>query len=439
MTVDVAILGGGISGLSFAYFLERKHPYLSTVLLEPQARVGGWVQTVELPSKQIYETGPRCFRLRGASAKATSELIFSLGLEKELIKASSLANARYVILDGVPQKLPMGLLDIFTTSIGRELAIKTLLEPFRKKGTSEDESVASFFARRAPSPLVQKLADALVSGIWGGDATKLSIQHAFPELKNFELQYSSCFLGGLCSLFRKKEKLSLSGMYSFKKGLSQFISSLVTSLKTPIFLSKKVTNISKTTSGYILETASGIIEAKKIVFALPEKELNTLFPQLLAEKGLCPHASFATVVMGWREDLLQNKGFGMLAPSSEDPNVLGIVFDSSVFPEQNTKMKTRFTVIMGGARAPLDVDKDDGTLFTTAFSRVRAWTKTTSFPEEWSIIRAKDAIAQPPVGAPLTKMYLASQDNTLFAIGPSIGGVSMNQCILSAQELVNRF
>jgi protoporphyrinogen/coproporphyrinogen III oxidase len=438
MTIDVAILGGGISGLSLAFFLEEKYPSISITLFEPQERLGGWIDTIRLPSGQLYETGPRALRLRGKSAIATEKLVTALNLSQELIKASPLSNSRYVILDKKPQKLPCGFLDLFTTRIGRELTKCTLLEPFRKKGSADDESVASFFARRAPSPLVELLANALVSGIWGGHPEKLSINHTFPELKEFEMNAGSCLLGGIASCFRKKEKARLNGIYSFREGLTQFVTTLAHRLRAKIHLSTKVHSITRTEHSVILKTSQGDFSARKVVCALPEKDLLSLAPELLLEKGLFPHASFATAVMGWKADLLQNKGFGILAPSTEDPIVLGIVFDSSVFPEQNTHMNTRLTVIMGGVRAPDAIEKDDKELLSIAEERVRAWTGIQEKPDEYALLRARESIAEPPVGAFPPQPFIASSDKSIFAIGPSIGGVSMNQCICSAHELVGK-
>ena len=247
---DIVIVGGGISGLSFAYFYQQKHQGTSLLLIDPKERVGGWTHTITLPSGQTYETGPRCLHLRGKTAFATNELIVGCGLQNRVVKASKTSNTRYVLLDGKPTPLPKGLFDLISTPIGRELGKRILLEPFQQKGLPIDESVASFFARRAPSPLIAKLADALVTGIWGGDASSLSMTHAFGELKELEQTHGSCLKGILCSIFTKRQRPPIRGICTFLNGLSELIHGLEERIQTPILTNTSVFSIDHSSSAH---------------------------------------------------------------------------------------------------------------------------------------------------------------------------------------------
>jgi len=432
MNVDITILGGGISGLSCAYFLQKLNPNLKLLLLEPRSNLGGWMQSITLGSGQRYETGPRSLRLRGEYALATNHLITSLGLEKEVIKAAKTSQSRYTVLKGKPTSLPEGFSDLFFTKTGRELARLAFLEPFRKKGSPKDESVASFFARRAPSSLVQKLADALVTGIWAGRASELSIYHTFPEMKEWELSCGSTLLGAIKSIFSRSQKPEIRGICSFKHGLSQLIDTLQEQITTPMHANISIERIDDNNTLY---TSLGPIESKKIIFALPEPSLHRLAPQFT--KKPFPHTSIASVLMGWEEDLLEKKGFGVLAPEKEDPHTLGIIYDSCVFLEHNTHMKTRLTVLIGGARWPECINESDETLLNIALSRVQQWTGITKLPAEHCVLRAKECIPHAPVGAPRPTPFLSAPCNTQFAINPAIGGVSVNHCVSSAYALAN--
>lgn len=432
---DVAIVGGGISGLSAAYFLQRCHPHLSTILIESRPRLGGWIQTITLPSGQTYEAGPRCLRLRGEAALATADLITSLHLEHEVIKASRDASSRYVILNGTPEILPKGPLDLFFSPIGRELAIKTMLEPFQGKGSADDESVASFFARRAPSPLVNRLANALTSGIWGGEASELSIYNTFPELKEDDLRYGSCLIGRCASIFQKKAKASIRGMCTFAGGLQRLVDAIAGALRMPVLIEHTIGSMDLSASPIALMSDKGsTIYAKKVLLALPEPSIRQLIPSFFGSVQPTPHASFVTVVMGWKEASLPRTGFGILAPSSEDPHVLGIVLDSCVFPQQNTHMKTRMTVILGGARWNDGILQSDETVLSIASSRVAAWTGVNTPCAEYRIIRSASAIPQPAVGSHRPAPYVLSSCGRIYALPSSIGGVSVNQCITSGYK-----
>jgi oxygen-dependent protoporphyrinogen oxidase len=432
---DIVIIGGGISGLSAAYFLERSHPHLSSLLIEARQRLGGWIQTPTFPSGQQYETGPRSLRLRGKSALATSDLILSLGLENEVIKASSDASSRYVILNRAPVALPGGVRDLFCSPIGRNLALKMALEPFQKRGSLDDESVASFFSRRAASPLVEKLANALTSGIWGGEASLLSIYHTFPELKEDETRYGSVLLGRLAAMFHKKESPKIQGMCSLKGGLEQLILAIQSHLKMPVLLETSVQGIHHLPNSIDILTSRGGIRAKKIILAVPELTLRQLVPSLFPSEEAFPHASFVSVIMGWREDCLARRGFGILAPASEDPNVLGIVLDSCVFKEHNLPLKTRMTVILGGTRWPRGIEQEDEELVRIAASRVASWTGVTIPCSEHAVIRSSNAIPQPYIGAKRPATFLLSKCQRIYAICPSFGGSSVNQCITAGHTV----
>lgn len=428
---DVVIIGGGISGLSAAYFLEQCRPNLSSILIEATDRLGGWVRTIRPPSGQQYEAGPRSLRLRGEEALATVDLITSLGLERCVLKASKAASSRYVVRGGYPTALPEGLLDVFTSPIGRELTKKILLEPFQRRGGIEDESVASFFSRRAPSSLVTSLADALVSGIWGGDPKLLSMYQTFPSLKEDEIRYGSCVVGRLAALFQKKARPKIHGICTLSGGLEQLVTSINTHLRMPVSLQNRVLKLSSSSQLIEIETEKEHIRASTVILALPEVMTRALVPSLFGTDPSYPSASFATVVMGWKDDCLPKKGFGILAPSTEDSRVLGIVFDSSVFEELNTHMKTRLTVILGGTRWPEGIHESDDTLLQIALSKVAAWTGLTTQCDEYAVIRSEDAIPQPTIGRRRRAPYKMSECQRIFAIAPSIGGVSVTQCISS--------
>jgi oxygen-dependent protoporphyrinogen oxidase len=190
-----------------------------------------------------------------------------------------------------------------------------------------------------------------------------------------------------------------------------------------------------------VNTSIGAIHTEKLVCALPEPSLYRLIPSATFSENSrpFPHASFATAVMGWRDDVLEKKGFGILAPSTEDPHVLGIVMDSAVFPQHNSPMKTRLTVIMGGARWPESIHQEDDALLSLANDRVQRWTGIQEPCAEYAILRAKNAIPQPPINSGHPVPYFSSSCKRLFAINSSVGGVSINNCVYSARELAKTF
>jgi protoporphyrinogen/coproporphyrinogen III oxidase len=328
------------------------------------------------------------------------------------------------------------LSDLFFTQLGRTLLKAIFKEPWRKKGPNCDESVLSFFLRRAPNPTIAKLADALVAGIWAGDPNLLSMNHAFSSLKKYEEQWGSCLIGGILSLFQKRESPKIQGMCTLKNGLYHLIESLEKSLHMPFSLNTQVESLDEKDSEVIVSTSNGELRPKIVVLALPEAKIHALHPGLLWQRSSpFPHANVVSVSCGWGKDFLSRKGFGILAPSKEDPKVLGIIFDSCVFPQLNNPMQTRLTVMIGGMRCPEAINYKDEELFSLAEDRIKKWTGITTPKDEAIVLRAPFSIPQAPVGTQGLVPFYSTLKKRIFAIGPSIGGVSMNLCISSAQKL----
>jgi len=433
---DLVILGGGISGLSLAYFLERTIPSLSTILIEPKSRFGGWISSEHGPSGQMYEAGPRCLRLRGKAGVLTANLLTEVGLHDHLVFASPFTRNRYVILNKKPCLLPSGPSSLFTQPIGRHLLKKTLLEPFRKaKETKSDESIAAFFSRRSPSPIIEKLVDALVTGIWGGDPHQLSIYGTFPELAEDEHRWGSCLIGRMINLFSRKESSKISGICSLKGGLSTLPNALCSHINFPMYHSTELLSVTEKKEKLLVNTSQGEIATQRIVYAIPEQSLHRLKAPF---QRTTPHASFVTVTLGWKADHLEQKGFGMLAPSTEDPHLLGIMFDSSIFPELSTHMQTRLAIILGGVRWPEVTHQSNEALLDIALNSIKKYLHITHAPDEYQIFRAPSSIPQPSIGQNYQQPFLESPCSRSFAINASIGGVSINQCIYAAHILAQR-
>ena len=176
----VVIVGGGLSGLATAFRLRSAAPHVAVTVLEPQARAGGNVGTDDRDGFRV-ERGPNGFL---DNKPAMLRLCHDAGLGGRLIPGSEGARTnRYVFVGGKLRKLPRGLLGLLTTpllSLRGKLAL--LSEPFRRTPAPAGESVAEFVTRRAGRETADMFADALVTGIHGGDPAQLSVAAAFPRL-----------------------------------------------------------------------------------------------------------------------------------------------------------------------------------------------------------------------------------------------------------------
>lgn len=213
-TGTVAILGGGISGLTAAYRLTKVNPVPKRiVLLEASSRLGGWIHSTRNEDGVVYEHGPRTMRLAGESAFTTLNLVEELQLRDQVINLRNLHPAstnRFIYVDGKLVKLPTHIGALFTTCppFKRPLLAAALQDLRTPKSPLKDESIYDFVARRGGSDLAEFAIDPLVRGVCAGDAREISVNFLLKSLKDFEQKYGKIVLGLLRKPPPSTQKLS---------------------------------------------------------------------------------------------------------------------------------------------------------------------------------------------------------------------------------------
>src|SRR5579863_93079 len=198
---DTVIIGGGISGLSAAYYLAKGGA--PCTILESRPRLGGVIQTERVAGCTI-EAGPDSF----LSAKpAALELIRDLGLADQVIGSNDRLRITYVrkggrlvpLPDGLMMMVPTKILPLVTTGLlSWSTKIRMGLELLRSpKAKSGDESVAEFIEEHYGPEAVDYLAEPLLSGIYGGDPRALSVTSVLPRFVDLAKQYGSLTRGVL--------------------------------------------------------------------------------------------------------------------------------------------------------------------------------------------------------------------------------------------------
>ena len=149
--MKIAILGGGISGLSTAYFLKNELPNASIQIIESDSW-GGWIRSVH--RETLFETGPRTLRPQGLAGAFTLNLVKELGLDgrmEKVKKSSAAAQNRFIYSHSKLQKLPVSLLSLNRPDILKGIPMEIFSEFFnktRRRVYQQDESIQDFFKRR---------------------------------------------------------------------------------------------------------------------------------------------------------------------------------------------------------------------------------------------------------------------------------------------------
>ena len=484
ITTDVLIIGGGITGLSLALWLLHSCPELSVSVVEQNQLLGGWIQTAKSASSgQIYERGPRSIRLGGKSAEAATEFIRLIGMDQSMIMADPIAQKRYVLYKSHIQEFPSSLRTLAFSSIGRGILLALLKEPLISLlNTSRNQpgSVHDYISHTFNSDIMNQLADAFTSGIWASESSYVSMDAAFPSMAKFFQRHRSVVLGAIqagaktlvLQLIGKKKRDGKGqkwGICTFENGMAAFIQAIVNKLHTSSLFSLH-RSCSFSDFRYLPELKKWVVEIEsegtcrtvyaascaiacnpaffsselqqklsEIEFVCPDKKRFNLRDRL----SLSITSGVITVSIGWRNDLhLENpalNGFGLLSPQSEDPYVLGIIFDSSVFPSQNRSMKTRISVMMGGTRCKGIGSLDEDILKEIALSRVKKWLRIDTVPDEIVISVCLNSIPIPThmlseEAKGLHPYICDTVSRSIFISSSFLCGVAVPDCIAASQE-----
>jgi len=360
----VAIIGGGITGLTAAFYLQRKGVLVT--LYEAGARAGGVIQSLrrdgflaEFGPNTILETSPKI-----------TQLIQDVGLESRRLDSAPAADARYVVRYKRPIELPASLIGFFTTDLFSPKAKLSLLrEPFiSRRRDSKEESIGEFVLRRLGHEFLDHAIDPLVAGIYAGDPSKLSLQHAFPKLAKLEAEYGSLIKGQLFGARERKRRGEVAKerapKFSFDEGLQVLTDTLARSLGNSLRLNTAVSQVSKISQDWELRLQQGTREFSEqhsaVLYAGTAFKLAQLRIQIgqkqLAMKafGEIRHPPVASVVLGFRREEVTHpcQGFGMLIPRIEGFKILGTIFSSSLFPNRAPAGHLTLTSYIGGERYP---------------------------------------------------------------------------------------
>jgi oxygen-dependent protoporphyrinogen oxidase len=415
----VIILGGGISGLSLALYLSDYSEQFEILLLEKSDRLGGWIRT-ERVGGFLFERGPHTFRTTRASGLL--ELAERVGLTESIIYSHDAAKRRFLLLEGELQSLPKWPI------------IKSLFHEWRvPKLLDEDESVFEFASRRFSEEVAELFFDPLVLGIYAGDMRALSLQSCFPFFKQWEEKYGSVTKGLLKGLLRKRPKAAL---FSFKEGAESLVDAICQKIEGLFQLNQQVKELRFFEDRVELLTNQGLFEADHLFCSLPPQEVSTLLEPHDGEITSLlqiPMKEVAVVNIGYTEDVLPLlKGFGYLAPTREQQEVLGVLFDSIIFPQQNSfSQETRLTMMMHQSsdcsilaqkalRQHLNITLTPDTLLTTS-ARI---------PQYHVGHRVRTAALRARMAQKFPRMTLH---------GNYLDGVSVNDCIALSKSLALQF
>jgi len=436
---EVLILGGGISGLSTAWFLHKAG--IPFKLFEKEPETGGKISTVEVHNSQL-DFGPNSLRDRNGDIR---QLAKELGISDEVIQISEAFKTRYITRDGKLQSLSPSVGSLFTTKIlSGKGKLRALAEPFisKKEDLDGDESVGEFLERRLGKEAVEYLVDPVFSGIYAGDIYQMSKKAVLPELAEYEQEYGSLVWGALRS---KKEKKSVKPMVlSFRKGIQQLTDAITEKLSEHIIYDE-VLSVQKMSSGYKITTEERAYKTQKVISCVPAFSLGRILegfePEVSALLTDIDYAPMLSTQMLFEKEQVDfaKQGFGFLVPRKENIRLLGVIWKSSIFPGLSDENVHQFTLMTGGAhdRNVLSDSTDD-----IEQQVVKEFQGLMGIKQEPTLVKSRlwpKAIPQMNVGYEGIKESLSKfeQEYSGFYFGGNYRwGVSVPDCISGANKII---
>jgi oxygen-dependent protoporphyrinogen oxidase len=402
----LAIVGGGISGLSLAYYLQDDYD----VTVFEKDKWGGKAYTQKV-GDYLLEEGVNGFL---SNSPLTLELCDEIGITP--IKANENSKKRYIYDDKLIE-IPLKPLDFLKSDIlsfwGKlRVAMEFFVEPI----CDREESVAEFANRRLGKEFTQRMMTPMLAGIYASTPEKTSMNAAFPKLKKIECEYGSLFKG----MIKLKRGGQPSGeLHSFEYGMSQFIDKLKEKTKAK-FIKQEINDIKE------------LKEFDKVVIATPAYSAAKILKKYNKLSKLLEKIEYNPVaIVGFDYEDIKPIGFGILTVKDL---TLGILMDKYIFPNRNA-----IRVMLGGARYPEIKNMSEDEIIKSAEEDVAKITGAKNPKFKW-IKMHKNAIPNYSLGhlELVNEIFNEAEKNGIILHGNAYKGVSFNDCIKNSFELAEK-
>jgi oxygen-dependent protoporphyrinogen oxidase len=433
---------------------EKLDGGLRLACLENQDRPGGNIRS-ERCDDFLCEWGPNGFL---DNAPATLDLVRRLGLQQRMVQAEEQAERRFIFRSGSLRRVPTSPPAFLSSDI---LSFKGKLrvfgEPFAARcRQGEDESVFQFASRRIGSEAASILVDAMVSGVYAGDARNLSLAATFPKMHAMERDHGSLFRAMLASRKQARAEGREAGgpagpggrLTSFRDGLQELIDALARAVGDRLRLRCPVTAISDMgRRGVRIHLKEGApLEFDAAVLAMPAwvaaGMVETMDQEMARAMAAIPPAPLAVVHFGYHEAAIgdQPQGFGYLVPRGQGPRILGSLWSSCIFNGRAPQGRRLITTMIGGAHDPGAADLDDRKLIEIVRRDLQTTMKIVTAPYFVRIFRHAKGIPQYTLGhlERVSRIEERLREHPgLWACGNSYHGISVNACVEEAPRVAD--
>ncbi len=441
MPNQALIVGGGISGLSAAYYLSKAGVRPS--LIEKSPQLGGVIRTTTQHGC-LLEAGPDSFI---AQKPAAMELIRELGLADQVIGSNDHLRVTYIFKHGRLVPLPDGLMMMVPTKIMPLVGTRLLSWPTkirmgleflrRPTGPRPDRSVSEFLVDHYGQESVDYLAEPLLAGVYGGDPSEMSVNSVLARFAEIEAKYGSLTRGVLA---QPRPKGSGSLFRTLKGGLGQLVDALRPSADATQASAEALERVG---SGYRVRVNGDWMEAEHVVLAMPAGNCSALLKPIHAELAdllaAIPYTSSITLSLGYRKATFDHplNGFGFLVPKLERKFLAACTWVGNKFSYRVPDDLVLLRCFMGGNA----LAQTDDSLVEAARSELRTIMGLKAEPFFHSIARWPHSMAQYTVGHEkrVARIEAIMQGLPgLYLAGNAYRGIGLPDCVRMGKEAAAR-
>ncbi len=464
--MKLIIIGGGITGLSAAYYATKKIPNAQITLIESSDRWGGKITTDRATfddGQFIIEGGPDTFL---ATKPYATALCKELGLGERLHGTNPNQRNTYVLSKGrllplpdglavmIPSDMPSILRSGLISWLGKARMGLDFLLP--AKSVNGDESVGAFVRRRLGRAAYENLIEPLMSGIYAGDGDQLSLASTFPYLRDLELDHGSLARGAI-SMRKKmsgngqKTQGSRSAFLTPTTGLVEIVEALVKCLQAnnvDMRLNTRATQIAKPSSldtWHVTLDTGDALQSDSIILATPAPVSGALLasfdPSLASVLQSIPYSSTATISLAYRGNDLPRPldGYGYVIPRREGRRALACTWTSTKFPHRAPEGYALIRVFVG--RVGQEIPWNESELLELAKEELNLTLGITAEPIVFRVFMWENAMPQYNLGHPekLAQIDSALEKYPGFALaGNGYRGIGIPDCIHSGELAVDK-
>ncbi|MGI8314497.1 protoporphyrinogen oxidase [Halobacillus mangrovi] len=456
---QVVIIGGGISGLTAAYYLQKEKQNenlpIKIKLLESSDHLGGKIETVQKDGFTI-ERGPDSFLARKESA---ARLAQEVGLGGKLVPNGT--GQSYILVNGKLHPMPSGsfmgiptrirpfLFSGLFSPVGKVRAAQDLVK--QKKHVDGDQSLGLFFRRRLGNEVVENLIEPLLSGIYAGDIDELSLQSTFPMFYDFEQHYGSLIKGLRKKYPMKKPKKGEKKPSMFRtleNGLGSLVHAIEEELEPDVVQKNtQVNHIEKHDKGYHLLLNNGTVqEADAVILAVPHFAAQRMlthyeFMAPFKEKNA---TSVANVAMAFDASAIKKDidGTGFVVSRNSDFRITACTWTHKKWPHSTPEGKVLLRCYVGKPDDQEVVDLTDEEIVEICLRDLNQTMDISERPDFSIVTRWHDAMPQYKVGHKERLETITGQMKEhipgVYLAGGSYRGIGLPDCIDQGEAAVQQ-